>query len=383
MEKPLEKTATNPVSPLELFFDLVFVFAISQLSNHLLENLHWRGLAETAVILTGVFGVWSYTSFEVTITHGKRQHVQRVMLLVMVLSLYMNAAIDGAFADSPWTFVAPMLAIQIGRTALSSIPTAPTQLLRKHYTVVLYWMLLSMPLWVIGAVLPSGARLGWWAAAAALDLAGTWSAHPWPGRRLESDHVEFDAEHMLERLRLFMIIALGEVILLTGTAVTAGHMTPGSVVASLFALAIIVCLWALYFNGSDHFINRHIDRTTNPILATRLAMNGQAVVVGGLIALAVANQLAISHPDEHYSMLPAILLSGGTIAYLFVQTWFLYFVTGRFSTSRIIAIVVIVAIGAAAPYIPALATLGVLASILGVLWGVVARQNKHGDECLL
>ena len=137
MEKQQDKNKSRGVSPLELFFDLVFVFAVSQLSHHLLERLHWRGLAETLVMLVGVFGVWSYTSFEATLMHSKHAHVQRVMLTVMSLSLFMNAAIGHAFGDGPLAFVFPMQLIQIGRTVLSTIPAAPTPFLRRHYTRML------------------------------------------------------------------------------------------------------------------------------------------------------------------------------------------------------------------------------------------------------
>ena len=69
------------------------------------------------------------------------------------------------------------------------------------------------PLWIVGAISDAESRLLWWPGAAAIDLAGTWLAHPLPGRMLRSEHVEFDANHMIERCRLFLIIALGESVL--------------------------------------------------------------------------------------------------------------------------------------------------------------------------
>jgi low temperature requirement protein LtrA len=86
----------------------------------------------------------------------------------------------------------------------------------------------TTPLWIVGAASPAD-RLGWWATAAGLDIVGAWLAHPVPGRRLRSEHVAFPGAHMLERCRLFLIIALGETVLTTGTAVAA-PMTPMTVV---------------------------------------------------------------------------------------------------------------------------------------------------------
>jgi low temperature requirement protein LtrA len=141
MNGPTHAHHSHEVTPLELFFDLVFVFAVSQLTHHLLENLHWRGLVETVVLLIGVFGVWSYTSFEATVIEQRRTHVTRMLLLVMMGGLFMNAAISHAFDQGAFAFVMPMLAIQLCRTLLVTLPAAPTSLLRQHYLRLIGWIL--------------------------------------------------------------------------------------------------------------------------------------------------------------------------------------------------------------------------------------------------
>jgi low temperature requirement protein LtrA len=94
---PAQPVERDAVSPLELFFDLVFVFAVSQLSHHLLEHLSWRGAAETLVLLIAVFGIWSGTSFEATLLNIGRSPTQWMLLAVMLAGLFMNAAIRDAF----------------------------------------------------------------------------------------------------------------------------------------------------------------------------------------------------------------------------------------------------------------------------------------------
>jgi low temperature requirement protein LtrA len=238
---------------------------------------------------------------------------------------------------------------------------------------MLGWLLLSAPLWMLGAIAPNDARLGWWAAAASIDLAGTWLAHPSPGRKLHSEFIDFDAEHMMERLRLFLIIALGEVVLTLGTAVAGATLSPLVVVASSFALSTLVSLWALYFAASDPVVSRHISGTTNPILAARLATNGMVVVVAGLIALAVANEVVIAHPAEHPSGFVAMLMTAGAASYLLVQGWYLRFLTGSFSKARFVAIVAVLGVGAVAPMVPAVVALGMLAVVLFALWMVLSN----------
>ncbi len=77
---------------------------------------------------------------------------------------------------------------------------------------MLVWIVASAPLWVAGAAARSGTRLLWWVVAPAIDLLGTWLAHPIPGRVLHSENIDFDAAHLVERCRLFLIIALGEAL---------------------------------------------------------------------------------------------------------------------------------------------------------------------------
>jgi low temperature requirement protein LtrA len=157
----------------------------------------------------------------------------------------------------------------------------------------------------------SESRLLWWAGGAVIDLLGTWLAHPLPGRMLHSENVEFDADHMIERCRLFLLIALGESVLTSGFAITDAPRTLMTLVTGACALVTIVALWALYFGGSDHLVNRHVETTTDPIFAARMAVNVLLVVVAGLIALAVGNELVITHPHAHISVTLSLLLFGG------------------------------------------------------------------------
>jgi low temperature requirement protein LtrA len=112
MTLPAQSLDKDEVSPLKLFFDVVFVFAVAQLSHHLLEHLTWRGAAETLVMLIAVFGVWSYTSFEATLLNVGRSQTQWMLLAVMLVGLFMNAAVEHAFDTGGWALVVPLLLIQ-------------------------------------------------------------------------------------------------------------------------------------------------------------------------------------------------------------------------------------------------------------------------------
>jgi low temperature requirement protein LtrA len=181
-------------------------------------------------------------------------------------------------------------------------------------------------LWIVGAAVNSQDRLYWWAAAAGLELIGSLTAHPIPGRRLHSMNVPFDGDHMLERCRQFLMIALGQTVVNTGTAIALAPMNPMTLVTGTSALVGTVALWALCFGGAHRSIVGYLAKTKDPIRATRFAVNANTVIIAGLIAVAVANRLVILRPSEDISASLSLLLAGGPILFLAAQGWYLWLV---------------------------------------------------------
>jgi low temperature requirement protein LtrA len=357
------------VTPLELFFDLVFVFAVSQLSHHLLTHLSWRGAAETLVMLLAIFGVWNSTSWSATMIRADQSRTRWMVLAVMLLGLFMNAAVTRAFTTSGWAFVIPLLLIQLGR-AVWTLVNSTDALFRDHYFRVLLWLSATTPLWIAGAAVRPEARLLWWALAAGLDMIGRLLAHPIPGRWLQSENVPFDANHMLERCRLFLLIALGETVFTTGTAIAAAPTTLMTLVTGTFALAGTVALWALSFGRSNRLILRHLEETRDPIRTSLYAANALMVKVAGLVAVAVANEMVIAHPHEHASFSLSLLLYGGPILFLLAQGWYLWAVLNVRSQFHLIGGIALLLVGLATlavqPYV-ALILIGTSLTTLAIL----------------
>lgn len=327
-------------------------------------------------MLVAVFGVWSYTTFEATLIRVGRSRTHLVLLTVMLFGLFMNAAITHAVETSAWAFVVPFLLIQLGRPVWT-IATASHRVLRQHYVVMLGWLVASAPLWVAGAAFGPHARLAWWAAAATTDTVGTWLAHPIPGRVLRSEHIEFDVAHLVERCRLFLIVALGETLLTTGAAIAAAQMNAMTYFTGTCALVTTVSLWALYFAGSDHLVNEHVENTTDPILAGRLTLSGEIVVVAGLIALAVGNELVILHPHGDTPARLSLLLFGGPLLHLLLQAGYEGAVLHTPSRSRAIGIALLVVAAGLALLMPPYASLLLVATILSALVGAVLYENRR------
>lgn len=363
----------HEVSPLELFFDLVFVFALAQLSHHLYEHLTWRGVAEALVVLVAVHTLWSSTSFEATLPEARKSHARWLVLVVMLLGLFMNAAIGHAWSDGAWWFVVPYLICQVGHVTVTAL-SAPDAMLRSHYLVMLGWTVASMPLWLLGAAAGSDSRLAWWGAAAALDLIGAWFSHPLPGRSARDRDVEFDADRLVERCRLFLLIALGETVLTTGTALAEAPRELLTVLVGTLSLASIVGLWMLYFGSSDGHVDDHLARSSNPLRTARRVMNSQVIVVAGLIALAVGQEAVIAHPkgDTHVSVV--LLLFGGAALYVLVQAWYLTVVAGGRPHARLAGAAALVVGAVVALALPPYAALALVAAVLAVLAGLTLRD---------
>ncbi|WP_203906682.1 low temperature requirement protein A [Rhizocola hellebori] len=364
------------VSPLELFYDLVFVFAVSQLSHHLVEHLSWRGAAQTLVLLIAVCGTWAYTTFEATLLDIRRSSTRWSVVVAMGLGLFMNAAIARAFEDSAWLFVVPLLLILLILIVVSLI-RAPDPVMRGHSQRVLVWMAVYIPLWLVGAAADPGARLWWWGAAALIDMTGTWLGHPVPGHVLRSANIAFDAGHMLERMRLFIIILLGETVLTVGGAISDVHVDVATIVASVGVFVALVCLWAAYFGGGEDVVHSYVTTTSDPIRAARWGINVTYGVLAGLVAVAVGSELVIAHPLGHGSATLALLLFGGTILYLTFQAWFYRVTTHRAWGQRIAACFACAAAGVAALWLPPLASVALLDAILITLVLVLTRVHQR------
>ncbi|QDQ95065.1 low temperature requirement protein A [Rhodococcus sp. WB9] len=334
------------VSPLELFFDLVYVFAIGQLSHHLLDYLTWTGLVETVVLYLAVFLVWAYTSWAGTLTDPEQSPVRMMLLVIMVLGLFMNVAIAEAFGEAGWLFVAAYLTIQLGRT-IWLLTTGLGDVMHRHFQRTLVWLLATAPLWIAGAVIENSWRLLLWSGAAVIDLAGLLSAHPLPGKRIHSERVDFASEHHFERTRLFFIIALGETVLTTGAAVAGAPMGPMTLFTGAVAVIGTIALWWAYFRRSERAAVSQAVTNRDPVRIGHHATNALLVMVAGLLAIAVGDELVIAHPTGHTNAATNALLFGGPFLFFAAQSWYMRMVMNDVPVSRPIALVSLVVLAVA------------------------------------
>ncbi|RVW08445.1 low temperature requirement protein A [Prescottella agglutinans] len=339
------------VTPLELFSDLVYVFAIGQLSAHLLGNLTWPGLAETAVLYVAVFTAWAYTTWAGTLTDPTQPSVQMTTLLGMLVGLFMNASIPSAFDSWGWLFASTYLTIQIGRTTWL-LTAGLDPVMHRHFQRTLTWLAATAPLWIAGAVVGHDARLILWGIATTVDVVGVLTAHPLPHRRIHSERVAFVAEHYFERTRLFFIIALGETVLTTGLAISHAPLEPMTLFVGTVALTGTIMLWWVYFRRSERIARQQLTDGSDAVKISRYALYALMVMVAGLLAIAVGDELVIAHPDRATDLSTNALLFGGPLLFFAAQSWYMRVAIGELPPSRPAAMIALVVLGAATLPLP-------------------------------
>ncbi|HEX4847065.1 MAG TPA: low temperature requirement protein A, partial [Novosphingobium sp.] len=208
------------VSFLELFFDLVFVFAITQLSHFLKDNLTWLGFAQSLVLFLAVWWAWMYTTWATNWANPERFEVRVTLLVLMALSLVMAVAMPYAFGKYAWLFALCYCAMQIGRTVFMAVILRGANPGNSRNMVrIALWFCASALLWGAGALRGEEERLVWWTLAVGLEYLGPIALFRTPGLgHSQPSDWDISGSHMAERCGLFIIIALGEGIIITGAS---------------------------------------------------------------------------------------------------------------------------------------------------------------------
>jgi low temperature requirement protein LtrA len=296
----------------ELFFDLVYVFGVTQLSHHLLGDLTWAGAAETAFLLLVVYWAWNYTTWMANWFDPDLPVVRLILAVVMLASLLMAVSIPEAFGDHALLFATSYCALQVARNAFV-VAVTPVGPFHRNFVQILTWSLLSVPFWIAGALAGGGARWGWWLGALAVDL-GAPLVRFWLPRLGATPIGEWQIEpgHFAERFQLFVIIVLGESIVVTGATASEVGLTASVVVALGLAFISSVSLWWLYFGQTATAAVRRIAADETPGRIGRDAYTYLHLpIVAGILLTAVGDELLIAHPDEELGTAGALVTLGG------------------------------------------------------------------------
>lgn len=303
----------------ELFFDLVYVFAITQLSHFLIAHLGWIGLVETAILFLAVWWAWTFTTWATNWLDPSKVPVRIMVFAIMLASLVMSASIPQAFGSHGLWFALAYVTIQVARSFfLSWVMWLARPVLGLSLLRVSLWFVASAPLWIIGGFSEPTTRLWLWSAALGIEYLGPLAqfAVPGLGRSKTTDYAVSGA-HMAERCALLIIIALGEGILVTGATFSELDWARPTVGAALIAFLGSVAMWWVYF---DIGMRRGSERIQSGEDSGRIARNAYTYthlpIVAGIVMVAVADELLLAHPTGHSSDAFLWSLLGGSALFL-------------------------------------------------------------------
>lgn len=341
------REVARAVTPLELFFDLVYVFTVSQLAHNLLEHVDARGMIETLVLTLAVMYAWFMTVWTSNWLDGDRQPVRLLLLCVMFASLLMSTSVSEAFGDRAGLFVIGYLSIQIGRTAFA-VASFRGHRLHMHFVNALVWEVGTAPIWIAGIAVDGDARLALWALATLVTYGGVIAGHPLPGRKSPfSSDSQIYAEHLLERFRLFFLIALGETVLTLGNAFADQPVQADRLLVLAVAFAGTVALWWCYFHRAEEIGINAVEDVDDASRIVGLGNYTLIVMVIGIIAIAVGDELAIAQPHGPNTVSTAVLIFGGPAIFLLAQLGFMRRASGQVPRARVLACIGLVGLGIA------------------------------------
>ena len=321
----------------ELFFDLVFVFAVTQISHTLLGHFTPLGALQTTLLFLGVWWVWVYTAWVTNWLNPELTPVRLLLFLMMLGGLVLSTSIPKAFESRGLWFAIAYAAMQVGRTTflLASVPRAQLSI-RRNAIRILVWLSISALFWIAGGIAEGHSRLLLWAAALGIEYISA-AVRFWIPKYGASSIEDWAVEggHMAERCAGFIIIALGESIVVTGATFADLAWTTETV--SAFASAFIgsLAMWWIYFHRGAKAGSELISKSSEPGRLARLAYTYLHMpIVAGIILSAVADELVLQHPAGHSDLNTVLSAIGGPLLFLLGTILFKHTIRGWLQLSH-------------------------------------------------
>ncbi|TYC06933.1 low temperature requirement protein A [Micromonospora sp. WP24] len=366
---------------LELFFALVFVLALIQLSRGLSQHLSWYGAFQALVLLLALWWVWTHTAGFVDIFDPQRPPIQLVVTASMLGGLVLAAVAPEAFGGRGLVFAGAYLAIQLLRSVFVVL-VRPGRDVRRLYVRQLVWFGVSAVPWIAGALTQGAARAVLWTLAVVVDSVATALRLPVPGLgRASTQEFAISGGHLEERFRLFFIIALGELILVTGLAFSGSGFGADRSAALVVSFATTVLLWRIYIYRAGELLGTAIAAARNP-LRLLIPMNySHLIMVAGIVVTAVGQELVIAHPLAHSRPAWTAAILCGPALFLAGRAIFEYTVFARVSPDRPLGLLTLGALTPAMPHVPPLiVALAATAVLTGVAVADAYRAKGRPPE---
>jgi low temperature requirement protein LtrA len=332
------------VSFSELLFDLIYVFAVTQLSHYLLHHLTLTGALQTLLLWFAIWLAWQYTAWVTNWFNPDTRQIRLLLFTIMLLGLFVASALPQAFGERGLIFAGCYITLQVGRT-LAVLALLKQHALRKNFQRILGWLIISALFWLAGGFSEGNTRLLLWAIAVLCEYISPMFGFRLPllGRSDSGSEWTIEGHHLAERCQLFVIVALGETILITGSTLSEMDIwSAPTLIASLVAFIGSLAMWWVYFDTSSKAGSHAISQSGNPGQLGAYFHYVHVALVGAIIICAVANELVIAHPDGGITSVTAAVLLLGPAVYLFANGLYKRLVYRRFPLSHLVGILALV-----------------------------------------
>jgi low temperature requirement protein LtrA len=351
-------------SPIELFWDLVFVFAVTQVSTLLADDVSWAGFGRAMLVLALVWWAWSAFVWSTNAQDPDSGMLRGVLLLATLLIFLVGLALPQAFGSDGLVFALAYTGVRLLHLALYVDATRRGNASLSAIAGFSATVAIGMALLIAGAITDGVWRVGLWTLAVVIDYAGP----AWLTRERLRGLQRVAVEHFAERYSLFIIICLGESIVAIGFGAGGRPLNAELIATVSLALLVTIGLWWVYFDRFASIAEERLRTHSDPVVAAADAYSYlHLVLVAGIIIFAVGAGSAVAHANDSLSLPSRLALCGGIALYLAGQTGFQMRMAGRLSRGMIGAIAVIVVVFAFSGGFPAWVAAAALAVVLTAL----------------
>lgn len=365
------------VTSVELFFDLIFVFAVTQLSHSLLEHFTLLGALHTLLLTLGVWWVWIYTSWVTNWLDPEKIPTRLALLVLMLAGLILSASIPEAWTERAVSFACAYVFMQVGRSLYFLWAVAGNAGMVANFQRILAWLLFSAVFWLAGAWLQDW-RLPLWIAALAIEFVSPSLGFYVPGLgRSTTRDWDVEGHHLSERCALFVIIALGESILVTGATFAKLHWELACVAAFISAFVGSLAMWWIYFDAAAERGTERIVHSDDPGRLARVTYTYiHLAIVAAIILSAVGDEFVLAHPLGHSSVQTVVAVIGGAALYLAGNSLFKYSISGKILSSHLAGLAALAAAAALWSLLPPLALSAITTAVLLGVAAWDARDHR-------
>lgn len=359
-------------SPVELLWDLVFVFAVTQVSATMSRNLTWPSTGRSLLLLALIWWAWSAFVWAANAEDEDSRLLRIVLLLALVAMFLAGVAIPSAFHGEGYVFVASYATVRFLHLGIYADASRRGNASLSAIIGFAITVAIGMALLGIGAAVDGVARVVLWGAAAAIDYAGP----AWLTRERLRGLQRVAVAHFAERYGLFIIIVLGESVVSIGAAATHRQITASLLAAFAFSLTITVALWWLYFDRTAEWAERRLREMADPVLAAADAFSYlHLLLVAGVVILAVGEKRAVASAAHSLPLAARLSLCVGVVLYVIGYDAFKWRLGGHPSWLNATAIATLAVLAVVTANIAAWAGCGLVAATVVAL--CVTRALTH------